>query len=182
MPETAAPSPDLQRVLDFVNTHELDPPREELSDPDALGGWLGARGLLDGATTATAAHLRRAIELREALRVMLLAHHGATAGEDDAREANRVLAAIPLRLAFDDAGDAALVPAADGVDGALARLIAPIPSAVADGTWQRAKICPADDCDWAFYDRSRNRSRRWCSMEVCGNREKSRAFRGRHEA
>ncbi|MBK1784250.1 CGNR zinc finger domain-containing protein [Prauserella sp. ASG 168] len=47
------------------------------------------------------------------------------------------------------------------------------------GDWPRVKICPADDCRWAFYDESRNRSRTWCSMKVCGNRQKARAFRER---
>jgi predicted RNA-binding Zn ribbon-like protein len=47
------------------------------------------------------------------------------------------------------------------------------------GQWERVKICPADDCRWAFYDRSRNHSRTWCSMQVCGNREKARSWRGR---
>ena len=37
------------------------------------------------------------------------------------------------------------------------------------GVWNRLKVCPNDDCAWAFYDESRNRSRRWCSMNVCGN-------------
>jgi predicted RNA-binding Zn ribbon-like protein len=43
------------------------------------------------------------------------------------------------------------------------------------------KICPAADCRWAFFDHSRNRSRTWCSMRVCGNREKARAWRERQE-
>lgn len=43
----------------------------------------------------------------------------------------------------------------------------------------RIKICPADDCRWAFYDTSRNRSRQWCSMEVCGNKAKAHAHRER---
>ncbi|WP_410577232.1 CGNR zinc finger domain-containing protein [Amycolatopsis sp. lyj-108] len=47
------------------------------------------------------------------------------------------------------------------------------------GEWIRLKICPADDCLWAFYDESRNRSRTWCSMRACGNREKARAWRAR---
>jgi predicted RNA-binding Zn ribbon-like protein len=50
---------------------------------------------------------------------------------------------------------------------------------MADGSWERLKVCPADDCLWAFYDRSRNRSRRWCDMEVCGNRAKVRGYRER---
>jgi predicted RNA-binding Zn ribbon-like protein len=50
------------------------------------------------------------------------------------------------------------------------------------GQWDRVKICPAEDCRWAFYDRSRNHSRTWCSMQVCGNREKARAWRRRSES
>jgi hypothetical protein len=47
------------------------------------------------------------------------------------------------------------------------------------GTWERLKVCRADDCQWAFYDTSRNRSRTWCSMSDCGNRAKARAYRAR---
>lgn len=40
----------------------------------------------------------------------------------------------------------------------------------------RLRSCDADDCDWLFVDRSRNRSRRWCDMNTCGNRAKARRF------
>jgi predicted RNA-binding Zn ribbon-like protein len=50
---------------------------------------------------------------------------------------------------------------------------------MADGTWDRLKACAADDCHWAFYDHTRNRSGRWCSMAVCGNRAKVERFRER---
>jgi predicted RNA-binding Zn ribbon-like protein len=52
-------------------------------------------------------------------------------------------------------------------------------SLVRSGTWDRLKVCPDDDCAWVFYDESRNRSRRWCSMNACGNRHKVRAYRDR---
>jgi len=48
-----------------------------------------------------------------------------------------------------------------------------------EGIWSRLKVCPNEACQWAFYDRSRNRSGRWCMMEVCGNRMKARSFRQR---
>ena len=48
-----------------------------------------------------------------------------------------------------------------------------------EGQWIRLKVCPADDCQWAFYDRSRNRSATWCDMKVCGNRHKVREYRER---
>ena len=58
----------------------------------------------------------------------------------------------------------------------LARLLAVIAQAEIEGTWERLKVCPADDCLWAFFDFSRNHSRTWCDMAVCGNRAKARAF------
>ena len=75
-----------------------------------------------------------------------------------------------------------LEPAASGVDGALGRLLAIVARAIEDGTWQRLKVCPADTCQWAFYDASRNRSAVWCDMRVCGNRAKVRGFRERTRA
>jgi predicted RNA-binding Zn ribbon-like protein len=50
---------------------------------------------------------------------------------------------------------------------------------MADGTWPRVKACPGPHCGWLFYDGSRNRSRQWCSMAICGNRVKSATFRER---
>ena len=46
----------------------------------------------------------------------------------------------------------------------------------------RVKLCSCEDCQVAFYDRSRNCSRVWCDMATCGNREKSRTFRGKPES
>lgn len=66
-----------------------------------------------------------------------------------------------------------------GEDGPLAQVAAAVATTCIRGTWSRIKICPADDCRWAFYDASRNRSRSWCSMAVCGNRAKARNHRAR---
>ena len=61
-------------------------------------------------------------------------------------------------------------------DGPVERVLALI---VADGVWDRLKVCRAEDCRWAFHDSSRNHSRAWCSMSDCGNRAKARAYRAR---
>ncbi|MEU4242496.1 CGNR zinc finger domain-containing protein [Actinoplanes sp. NPDC026619] len=53
---------------------------------------------------------------------------------------------------------------------------------MAGGGWNRLKLCSAADCRWAFYDTSRNGGGRWCSMEACGNRNKTRAYRRRNGA
>jgi predicted RNA-binding Zn ribbon-like protein len=67
-----------------------------------------------------------------------------------------------------------------GIDGAIGRLLAIVERAQCDGTWERLKGCPDSDCQWAFYDWSKNRSATWCSMETCGNRNKARTYRERH--
>ena len=72
-----------------------------------------------------------------------------------------------------------LGPGSGGCRGALAVLLAGIAEASAQGTWERLKACSAESCQWAFYDRSKNRSGKWCTMEVCGNRMKARTFRQR---
>jgi predicted RNA-binding Zn ribbon-like protein len=80
---------------------------------------------------------------------------------------------------FGEDGAAHLHADGAGFERALARLLVPVAAASADGSWQRVKACRADDCQWAFYDRSRNRSGVWCDMAVCGNRTKVRSFRER---
>jgi len=44
----------------------------------------------------------------------------------------------------------------------------------------RVRPCAAADCGWWFLDDTKNASRRWCDMKICGNREKLRRFRERH--
>jgi len=58
-------------------------------------------------------------------------------------------------------------------------VLAAVGEAMSDGTWRRLKACRSDTCRFAFIDNARNQSRQWCSMQVCGNREKARAFRAR---
>ena len=51
-----------------------------------------------------------------------------------------------------------------------------------DGTWALLKACANDECQWAFYDKSRNHGGTWCEMSTCGNKLKNRAFRARSKA
>jgi predicted RNA-binding Zn ribbon-like protein len=67
------------------------------------------------------------------------------------------------------------------VTGALGRLLAIVSGAIADGSWERLKACREHSCEWAFYDHTKNRSGAWCTMDVCGNRAKARAYRERRQ-
>jgi len=89
-------------------------------------------------------------------------------------------AGLPLRLAT-TAGRPTLEPVADGVPGALAQLLVAVNEAVVDDTWRRLKICRADDCRWAYFDSTKNRSRHWCEWG-CGNKAKTRSYRARQKA
>lgn len=166
----------MERLIAFVNTRDVDAGTDDLGSPSDLKAWLVQHDLVDPAASVGAGDLERAKTLREGLRSALLAHDVEHAASNPAQG---VVAAVPLQLVIAADGAASLGSATAGVDGALAALVSAIPAAVADGTWQRAKACPQGNCQWAFFDQSRNRSRRWCSMEVCGNREKTRSFRKR---
>jgi predicted RNA-binding Zn ribbon-like protein len=171
----------LEVVRAFVNSVDLEDGTEQLDSPAALGAWLAERSLIDGEAEPTAADLGRAIELREALRELLLAHHGDDHVADPAAIETVEAAARRARLEvrFDVDAVARVAPGRSGTDGALGRLLAIVAAAQADGTWSRLKACPWDTCRWAFYDHSRNRSGVWCNMAVCGNRAKAQAFRQR---
>ncbi|MGH2874948.1 MAG: CGNR zinc finger domain-containing protein, partial [Solirubrobacteraceae bacterium] len=120
-----------------------------------------------------------ALALREALRSTMLAHTRDEPARGEALE--RAAARGELSIVFGDAGSVGIEARAAGFDGALARLLVPAAYASLDGTWRRVKACDDDGCLEAFYDRSRNRSGRWCDMAVCGNRTKVRAYRARRE-
>jgi predicted RNA-binding Zn ribbon-like protein len=181
---TAAPG-RLELVRRFVNTRDIEENRDALATTTGLETWLRDAGLLDADTQprAGAADRTHAVEVREAVRALLLANHG---NQPAPAEAVRVLnsalrrAALSLSFSVTAAAKWTTEPAARGVDGALGRLLGVVIETMADGSWPRLKVCMNDDCQWAFYDKSRARSGKWCSMGVCGNRAKQRAWRGRH--
>jgi predicted RNA-binding Zn ribbon-like protein len=160
-------------VQAFLNSHydlEEEPGAELLDSPAALVTWLRRAGLLAGPADGDDHDLRRALVVREGLRA--LAQDGV--GPPPALEVAARGAAVEVRVAAGGELRFAAAPAA-GVVGALGVLLAIATVALADGTWSRLKICPGDHCGWAFYDGSRNRSGRWCSMSVCGGRAKARS-------
>ena len=168
---------DLALVERFVNTADLESGSDAIADGRGLAAWARDEGL--ARASFSAADASRVVAVREALRALLLSHHGEPADPGAISLLRAEGAHTPLTVGFDDDGATALSPAGGGADAVVGRLLAVIARAEAEGTWERLKACPADDCRWAFYDRSRNRSRTWCSMSVCGNRAKARSYRAR---
>ena len=178
----AAPGP-LALVQAFANTvaEEGHFRWEAIGDPDSLRSWLSGRGLLADGERVGEADVTRAKEARKALRWLLAANNGREADAAAIRALNLVTERARLTVRFGADGRATLEPGAGGVDGALGRVLAAVHASMEEGTWGRLKSCANATCGWVFYDRSKNRSGRWCSMEVCGNRTKTRAYRRRRQ-
>ncbi len=197
----------LELVRAFVNTRDIEAGTDELDSTAGLDRWLAAHRLAapgfaapglagqarpdlaadpqraDGATMASAgseateADLTRARALREGMRAILRAHAGGESGETGSLDG--IAAGLTARLAVSGDGRVTAVPDGTGASAGLAAILIAAAEAATLGTWSRLKVCGADDCQWAFYDRSPTRSGHWCSMAVCGSRAKSRAYRRR---
>jgi predicted RNA-binding Zn ribbon-like protein len=170
-------SGDVGFVQAFVNTVDLQDGPDELEDPNTLKAWLIAKGLLDGSQGVDAADHKHAIALREAIRSLIGANSGSRVYPVEIATLNEAASASGLRMRFGADGKARLEPEATGVVGAMGRLVATVYAAMDDPEWKRLKLCSSQSCRWAFYDRSKNHSSRWCTMASCGNREKARRFR-----
>ncbi|MGH9219380.1 MAG: CGNR zinc finger domain-containing protein [Vicinamibacterales bacterium] len=194
---TAPPeeSVDADRVLAFVNTlsaRVTDAPVERLVSYDALVDWAREQHLIPAAAAERLVHegrrhphqaavvLARAREFREAI-------NGLAVSIDQERQPGpAVLATIGECLAAAYA-NGRLVPHQGalqwvaGADDDLNRILWEIGRAagrlVLSPRLSRIRACAASDCGWWFVDDTKNRSRRWCDMKICGNREKVRRFR-----
>ena len=169
----------LARVQAFVNTADLENDVDELDSPVALAAWLAGHGLPAGNGHLDADDVTRARATREALRDILGGNAGHAVDPASIAALDAAAAAVPLAVRFDAGGRPTLRPTGRGLAAALGVLLADIATAVADGTWVRLKTCRSDTCRWAYWDGSKNRSGAWCSMAVCGNRMKGRAYRRR---
>jgi predicted RNA-binding Zn ribbon-like protein len=187
--------------LDFANTadwHASDRPVETLTSYSELVAWSVHAGvltkdqsqrILDAAARRRAdgvAVLSRAIELREAIyRIFSAISHGHDPQAADLSVLNAELSGTLARSRVVSTEEGFDWDWAGGED-ALDRMLWPVVRDAADlltsGDLVRVGQCADGRCGWLFLDTSRNRSRRWCSMEDCGNRAKARRHyeRSRH--
>lgn len=177
-PGGRAPAPgQLALVQSFLNSHYGlgDDHGAELWDsPASLKAWLRRRELISAKARVGQPELRHGLEIREGLR--WLAAGGAVSDQGQRlRELNAACVGAGVELRFDAAGAPHFVPGSAGTFTAAVGLILGITAgSMIDGRWARLKICPGIHCGWVFYDGSRNRTGRWCSMAVCGGRAKAR--------
>jgi predicted RNA-binding Zn ribbon-like protein len=152
----AAPEP-LRQVQLLINSVDLH------NEVDWLPGWLAERGV-------PAREAPRARAVREALRALVLGHNGFPVADEAVAAVNEATARLRIRV---DSAGRITVSGRDAIDEVVAVAV----RASLDGTFRRLKACR--NCRWSFYDYSPNRSATWCSMQLCGNRTKTRAYRRR---
>jgi predicted RNA-binding Zn ribbon-like protein len=178
-PGGRAPVPGRLRLLQqFLNTNDIEGRADELATREDLASWLADRGFRVDEGRIDAAAVTRAIEVREALRTLIVAkdeggdaHDARRRLREAASRAEFVLTLEPRRWQLESKRR--------DLDGAVGTMLALVVDAMADGTWGRLKACHRDVCRWVFWDASRSRSGSWCDMSICGNRMKSARFRER---
>jgi predicted RNA-binding Zn ribbon-like protein len=169
--------------LDLTNTVEnraSDHPEELLCSPARLVDWALEAGALRGRPRRPAeiALLRRTVALREAFRRVVL-DQGSSA---DLARVNAAIADAGRHSQVRLYGDGYVWGWSDDGPASLLWAVAhDMGSLLTDTTsLARVRTCRLDTCGWLFLDQSRNRTRRWCSMEGCGNVAKARTFHARH--
>lgn len=176
---SAAPG-RLETVRRLVNTRDIEASTDSLTGPEDLRDLLCEATLLRPGAEADHTDLAHAVALREAVRTALAANWSHQPMPDGAVAVlNETASRAGMSLSFGTGAGWAVQPRAAGVDGALGALLVIVVEAMTDGTWSRLKVCQNDTCRWAYYDGSRGRSGRWCSMQLCGNRAKQRGWRER---
>ncbi|WP_270889196.1 CGNR zinc finger domain-containing protein [Pedococcus sp. 5OH_020] len=183
----AAPA-SLALVQDFVNTLPAGIPRgtDLLADLPAAQAWLDAAveewaRAREVAGTAVVLGEADLVHLR-ALRTDLVGLIRAGAGADNAEEEHRISLSATSLLQVGDAGRVRALPSGKGWRYVASLLLIEIYDAQRVNTWRRLKTCRNHRCSAAFFDRSRNNSRAWHDVGVCGNLANLQAHRARKRA
>lgn len=169
---------DVELLLAFVNTRDVETDSDDLAAPAQLARWAAGQAGTEIAEPTAAEHAE-VLALRESLRALMLANNGAALDEDQLRPLRQAAARCRFGPVVTAEGRVRLEAGEGGVAALEGKVLLAVEMVQCLGAWPRLKACTAEDCQWAFYDTTRNRSRTWCSMDVCGNRTKTRRYRER---
>jgi predicted RNA-binding Zn ribbon-like protein len=189
---------DALRALAFVNTLSGRPtptPAERLVSYEALVAWAHEAGLLraDEAERLVSRARRRGADgdriVKRACELRELLHDTFTALASDRRPATSTLDALSAhvgrwyphgRLVPADGALQWVYGGEDDLERPLWEVARVASRLLTSPRLGRVRACAAEDCGWWFLDDTKNASRRWCDMKICGNRDKVRRFRARN--
>jgi predicted RNA-binding Zn ribbon-like protein len=180
---------ELTLLYEFVNSLDLrsfvergvqHAGGDELATKPQLEAWMCQRGLLAKSAQLDDEEHRKALRLRHALRAFLQLAPAARRRDASAiTMLNASAATLPLIVQTSKTGKIRLHPLAGVPAGGLGTILAELQYAAETAKLDRLKTCAAEDCRRVFYDRSKPGTRRWCASMLCGNRQKTRAYRRR---
>jgi predicted RNA-binding Zn ribbon-like protein len=178
---------ELANLYDFANTLDLrrfahhgvtHRQSDELADADKLQAWLRDRNLASPGARLTRTGLRNALQFRQALREYLQCDGAGRLTNRKVVDAlNRAMR--PLALTVETTRSGMALKSAEQSAAGLSHLVAELYNAETRNQLARLKMCASDECRRVFFDRSKPASRRWCQSTLCGNRNKTRAYRER---
>jgi predicted RNA-binding Zn ribbon-like protein len=175
--------------LAFADTARAEDKEEELNGIGDLLQWATKMGVLSSAESGrlakhyagnrrqAAADLAMAVAVRDLLRSILTGiANGRPLRDRDIAELNSALAQTPALLRVSHAGAVGTQwdSAAEGLPKVLFQVLVDAANLLASDRRERIRECSSAECTMLFIDASRNGSRRWCDMNVCGNRMKAR--------
>ncbi len=170
---------DLRRFQEQGTAHQTG---DEIATLETLTAWLRDRKLLDRDGQPTAADHRKILHLRDSIRAWLqIAPGDRSKAAEAAERVTEAASGFPLVLNVSRSGAVALRPFERSPSHGVGEVVAQLELAAATGRLGRFKMCASEECRWIFFDRSKPASRRWCSPILCGNREKTRAYRRRRK-
>jgi predicted RNA-binding Zn ribbon-like protein len=196
-PIVAPEDVDTERTLSFANTLSGRPtasPVERLVSYDALLAWAREAGLLMAQEVVgwgawarrRAADGARIVDRARALRELV--HDTFTATSAGRTPKPETLAGLSARLSawyphgrLVSIGDSLqwAYGGEDDLERPLWEISRSVSRLLTSPRLSRVQACAAEDCAWWFFDDTKNGSRRWCDMKICGNRDKVRRYRAR---
>ncbi len=176
---TIAPG-QLGLVQSFLNTVDLQTGRDSFASLADTHAWLAEHRLVSPGTEYDEGDRRRLVEVRRAVNDLVAVGGGEGLQRRAVTTLNEAARRVRLGVRLHPEDGYRLMAEGVGVDRPIGEILISITASMAAGTWPRLKVCANEACQRAFYDTSRNRSGRWCSMAVCGNRMKGRSYRQRH--
>jgi len=180
--DSSPPAPgELELVRGFLSLHYHlgTDPLSLPPSPASLREFFVEHGLIGPQEPVAEQELGSAFRVHQALHRKVEARTGPAPTVAELSVIDRAAREARLELHFGSQGPPRIEATAPGLAGALGRILAAAFLAELDGSWERLKECGDETCTGVFYDRSKNHSGKWCSMQSCGNRNKVRAWRAR---
>lgn len=168
---------DRDLLLQFLWTRDET---DRIDSAGKLKEWLVGLGLLDAGEPVNDEDVRLARHFRAATRGLCATNKGDELDSRTSETIDALNVIAPLQVTVQPGGALDIQPGGSGVARALSTFLALSYKATAEGEFRRFKTCQG--CGWSFYDESRNGSKKWCDMGLCGTRSKMRAYRERKKA